>query len=224
MKKFLLFVLALSIAFVGADAQTSKEAIKEHKATARYTEKELEKKSSKTVRKQAKTLKKEGWIVSPGQLPLEKQLERAYGMELAFNDDGEPKYLHNEGRSVGTTYDAAHMQAVELAKLGLAGLISSEIVGLVENKIANSQLSASEAASIVDFVAASKNIVAQRLGRILLVVECYREIPKSNSKEVLVRAFYNADTARKMGIQVIREELEKKGEALQDKLDELLQF
>ena len=38
---------------------------------------ELNKKASKAARKEAKKLTKEGWLTSPGTLPLEKQLDKS---------------------------------------------------------------------------------------------------------------------------------------------------
>ena len=47
--------------------------------------------------------------------------------------------------SIGGNYDAAKMQALELAKQNLAGQIQTEITALIENTVANKQLSAEEA-------------------------------------------------------------------------------
>ncbi len=219
-----MIVLACVVTINCVDAQSNKDAVREHRAVERYTEKELNDRSTKYARKEAKRLKKAGWIVAPGHLPLEKQLDRAFKMEYELDENGYAKYLRANAISIGETYDAAHAQAIELAKTNLAGLISSEITQMVENTVANSQLAAGEAASIVETVAASKNIISQRIGRVITLVECYREDSKTRMKEVNVTIAYNADMAREAAKQTIREELEKKGQDLHEQLDRVLGF
>ena len=55
------------------------------------------------------------------------------------------------------------------------------------------------------------------------VMECYRVL-KNGNKEVLVRLAYNSDMAREAAKNVVRAELEKKGEKLHEQLDEVLGF
>lgn len=85
--------------------------------------KELDSKSSKTARKEAKKLEKEGWKAAPGALPLEKQLDRSYLKQQEEDELGYPKFLMSEAMSIGENYDAAKAQAYELAKQNLAGQI-----------------------------------------------------------------------------------------------------
>ncbi|MDE6036984.1 MAG: hypothetical protein K2G05_01830, partial [Duncaniella sp.] len=106
-------------------AQTllTKEQIKERKELAKQTKKQLGEKASKTARKEAKKLAKEGWTVSPGALPMEKQLDKSYMMQYEYDKDGFPQFIMGEAMSVGGNYDAAKMQALELAKQNLAGQV-----------------------------------------------------------------------------------------------------
>ena len=224
MKKFLLIVLALAVCVTTVEAQSSKEAIKDQRAVLRQTTKDLEKKVSKTVRKEAKKLQKQGWTVAPGYLPMEKQLERVYSMQYVLNEDGSSKYIVGTGESIGENYDAAHMQAVELAKMDLAGKVSSNVSALIDQKIANTQSGVNGAASIVETVAASKNVISQRIGRVVVGLECYREVAKTHNKEVRVMVLYDTQVALESAKQVIREELADKGEELQKELDALLGF
>lgn len=220
MKKIIFAVLLSVFAACVIDAQDM-SSLKDRKSMNKYARKELEQRATKEARKAAKAYLKEGWHVSPGQLPLEKQLDRAYLMQYEFDAYGYPAYLMSEAMSVGESYDAAKFQATELAKMNLAGQISSEIVGLVENTVANEQLSPEQSASVSSTVAASKNIISQRIGRVISVVECYRVLPNKN-KEVRVQIAYNSSMAMESAKQVVREELEKKGEELHEKLDDIL--
>lgn len=182
---------------------------------------ELNEKASKAARKEAKSLKKDGWQTAPGALPLEKQLDKSYMMQMEFDEDMFPKYLMGEAMSIGSNYDAAKMQALELAKQNLAGQIQTEVTALIENTVANEQLDAEQAASVTRSVMASKNLISQSIGRTITVVEVYRTL-KNKNKEVLVRIAYNSEMAKKAALKAVKEDLEKKGDELHNKLDELL--
>ena len=115
MKK-LLFCIVLSIVASGVGfAQSAKELAKERKELGKASKAELNSKATKAARKEAKQLKKDGWQAAPGALPLEKQLDRSYMMQFEYDEDMFPKYLMGEAMSIGGNYDAAKMQALELA-------------------------------------------------------------------------------------------------------------
>lgn len=162
--------------------------------------------------------------MSPGALPLEKQLERSYLMQYEYDENNMPKYLMAEAMSIGETYDAAKLQALELAKQNLAGQIQTEVTMLIENEVSNSQLAREEAASIVESVSASKNLISQSLGRVLPVVEVYRIKNGTKNKEVLVRLAYNVDQAKMAAKKAVKEDLQKKGNKLHEQLDKVFGF
>ena len=221
MKKFVLFI-ALSIMTSGISfAQSAKELAKERKELVKASKAELNEKATKTARKEAKRLKKEGWTTAPGALPLEKQLDKSYLMQYEFDEDMFPKYIMGEAMSVGGNYDAAKMQALELAKQNLAGQIQTEVTALIENTVANEQLEEEQAQSITRSVMASKNLISQSIGRTVPVMELYRTLPNKN-KEVLVRIAFNSEMAKKAALKAVKEDLEKKGDELHNQLDELL--
>ena len=199
-------------------AQTTKETIKERKAIAKLSESELNKKASKVARKEAKKLTKEGWQVAPGQLPLEKQLDKAYGMYYEYEESGLPKYIIGDAMSPGATYDAAKMQALELAKTNLAGMIQTEVTALIESTVANEQITQEQASSIARTVQASKNLIVQRLGRTFTVTECYRTLP-NKTVQVRVTLAYNAKMAIDDAKAIVKAQLEARGEDLHEQLD-----
>lgn len=220
MKKIFLFAISALVMCSMASAQTTKETIKERKLIARQSHAELTARASKDARDQAKALKKEGWIVAPGQLPLEKQLDKAFKMEYDFDENGLPKYIIEEGKAVGSVYDAARMQAINNAKIAVAGSISTEVTALTESTISNNQLSSEDAVSINEAVQAGKSLIAQKLGRTFVVTECYRQLSKKNV-EVSVRIAYNEQMAMDMAKSVIRKSLEDKGKDLHEQLDKM---
>ena len=200
-----------------------KELRKERQEVRNLAKKELTAKVDKVVKKEAKRLKKEGWQVKPGALPLEKQLERAYLMQYEYDENLFPKYIMGEASSVGENYDAAKTAAISLAITNLAGQIQTEVTALVENTVGNRQMSAEDAASITETVMASKNLISQSIGRTIPVVEAYRINSKKNN-EVLVRLAYNGDMAKEAAKNAVRDELKEKGENLREQLDKVLGF
>lgn len=221
MKKiFIASVLAcLSLAF-NLEAQTTLTQ-KERQELAKQTKKQVNEKASKIARKEAKKLEKEGWKVAPGALPLEKQLDRSYMMQMEITPEGFPQYIMGEAVSTGGNYDAAKMQALELAKINLAGQIQTEVAALIESTVANQQGTQNDANSLTESVMASKNLIAQSIGRIVPVVETYRVV-NGNNREVMVRVAYNMDMAKAAAKKAIQKELEEKGEILHKNLDEIL--
>lgn len=213
-------MLLISTTFISY-AQSTKDQRKERQELAKASKKELNEKASKTARKEAKQLSKEGWKAAPGALPIEKQLDKSYMMQYQYDSDGFPKYIMAEAMSVGGNYDAAKMQSLELAKQNLAGQIQTEVTALIENTVANDQMNQGDATSITRSVMASKNLISQSIGRVIPVVEVFRSV-NGNNREVLVRIAYSQDMAKAAAKQAIRQELEARGDSLHNKLDELL--
>lgn len=212
-------MFAVSCSFIFA--QDYKDVLKERKATQKLTKAELNEKASKYAKKAAKDYAKEGWQVAPGQLPLEKQLDRTYLMQYEFDDNMLPKYIMSEAMSIGQNYDAAKIQAIELAKMNLAGLIQTQVAALTESTVANEQLSAEQAASITRSVTASKSAISQKLGRVVTVLECYRVL-KNKNKEVRIQIAYNQQMAYEAAAAAIKQDLEKQGINLHNELNQML--
>jgi len=223
MKKIIMFAMAMLVACSSVFAQDAKEIRKERQEIKKMAKAELSARVDKTTKREAKRLKKEGWVVSPGALPLEKQLERSYLMEYEYDENLFPKFLMANAQSIGENYDAAKTAAMSLAITNLAGQIQTEVTALVENTVGNQQMAAEDAASIVETVMASKNLISQSIGRVITTVECYRVLDNKN-REVMVRIAYNADMAKQAAKQAVREELKKKGENLHEQLDKALGF
>ena len=216
--------LLIACVAVFADNASEQKALRKQREEIRKMAKsELTAKSSKDARKSAKGYIKEGWKVNPGALPIEKQLEKSYLMQYEYDESMFPKYIMGEARSVGENYDAAKVAATSLAINNLAGQIQTEVTSLIENTVGNEQLKAEDAASITETVLASKNLIAQSIGRTIPVMEMYRINSKKNY-EVLVRIAYNAEMAKEAAKKAVREELEKKGKDLHEQLDKVLGF
>lgn len=220
MKKIFTILASSLLVCSLATAQGTQETIKARKAESRQSRAELNQKVSKYAKTDARKLAKQGWTVAPGGLPLEKQLDKSYTMQYEYEESGLPKFIFGQASSVGSTYDAAKMMATNNAKLELAGYIESEVTALTESTLGNSQLSVEQAASINEAIMSSKSIIANKLGRVLPVVECYRQVNKQ-SVEVQVRVAYNTKLALEAAKEVVKEKLEEKGLDLHGQIDKM---
>ena len=205
---FIMFVLSLAIATPAVQAQ---------KLTRD------QKKATKVIKKDVKKLKKDGWQVAPGNLSMELQLKESYTKALERDVNGYDKFISGEAMSTGETYDAAMFQASNLAKLDLAGKIETEVTELIDTKLANKQLTQKQAASLAESVAASKNLVSQKLGRVITPVKMYRNLQNGNV-EVRTVVYYSHELAMEAIKATIREDLEKKADNLSKQLDNILGF
>lgn len=217
--------MALIVACSFAMAQDAKEIKKERKTIAKLAKSELKEKASKAARKEAKKLGKEGYVVFPGDLPMDKQLDRSYMMEYEYVTDAAgnvvPKYLVGRGIAVGENYSAAQNAAIEVAKQYVAGLAEIDITTITEITLGNNETDV--VASVAEVISASKNIVSKKLTEIQPVVSIHRDLRK-NEKEVLVRIVYDRNLVMQTYKETVREELEKKGEKLHDQLDKAMNF
>lgn len=182
-----------------------------------------QKMAQKSIKKEVRQLKKDGWKVAPGNIAMDLQLSEAYSKALEKDEKGYEKFVSGEAMTVGETYDAALFQATNLAKLDLAAKIETEITELIDTKLGNKQLSQKQAASLAESVAASKNLVSQKLGRVIIPVKMYRDLDNGNV-EVRTIVYYSHDMAMDVLKQTMREDLEKKADDLSKQLDKILGF
>lgn len=209
--KLLVMFMALSLS-TSVMAQSSVQAkLKENRAA-------LKKENvSKDAKKEAKRLKKEGWTVSPGGLPLEKQVDRLYMYLEQYDDELNPLYFDGEGRATAENFAAAQIQATELARMNLASKISSEATGIIDNLVANKMLADDQAASITTTMVENKTIFSQKLGRLQTPLTVVREL-KNKNKEVMVRVVSKTSSIQEIAKEAIRAELEKQGKELSEEL------
>lgn len=209
MKKLSVIVMMFVSLFMVASCGSNKGLTKDQKS------------ANKSIAKEVKQLKKEGWQVAPGNLSMELQLKESYAKALERDDKGYDKFVSGEAMTTGENYDAALFQASNLAKLDLAGKIETEVTELIDNKLANKQLTQKQAASLAESVAASKNLVSQKLGRVIAPIKMYRNLENGNV-EVRTVVYYSHELAMEAAKASIREDLEKKADDLSKQLDNIL--
>jgi hypothetical protein len=209
--KFFVMLVALSFSMSAMGQSSVQQKLKENKTALKKEE------ISKDAKKEAKRLKKEGWTVAPGGLPLEKQVNRLYMFTEQVDDDMNQLYYDGMGRATAENFAAAQIQATELARMDLASKISSEATGIVDNLVANKMLADDQAASITTTMVENKTIFSQKLGRLQTPMVVTRELPNRN-KEVMVRVITKASAIQEIAKEAIRAELEKDGKELSEEL------
>jgi len=206
---FLMFVVTLAIAMPSNSyAQLDKKMLKQ---------------IEKSAKKDAKQLAKEGWKVAPGNPSMELQLIDSYKMQYQRDEFGYDKFIQGEAMTVGQMYDAALFQAQNLSKMDLAGKMETRVIQIIDNKLANKEITRDEATSLATSVSAGKNLVAQKLGQVITPVKLYRDLPNGNI-EVRVIVYYSQALAMRAAKEALRGELEKDASELAGKVDDIIGF
>ncbi len=244
MKNSVIILSALFIFFafaeigINAQVKTRKQLKKERKDQR----KRVGQKALKKARKEAKRLSKHhGWSVAPGDKPLDKMLESSWmkQYEVRENDDMSETeaYIWATGNGVAKTKSAAKMQAMEMAKIELAGQLETKVAALTTTNIGNAQLSTIDAETEQNIVKSAKSITGARLTNIKPVVILYRtRIPrkglKANNKqqlkpgtvEVQVMLFYDLYQAEIQVRETIKKELKDKLKGNEEELKKLMKL
>lgn len=211
MKKVFCFVIGSLIVGSVTFAQQTEKSLK----------KDIKEKAIKEARKEAKKLTKEGWKVQPGSLPLDKLIEKAWMKQYMQDENGNSKFITADGNAVAENKTAAEMQAIEMGKLQLAGLIETNMNSLISANIGNSQLSTQDAASVTEIVQSAKNLIAMQLGYVNPEFKLYRDV-KDKKVEVQVRLFYDVKQSLEIAKKVVRKELKDKMKINEQQLDKII--
>ncbi|MEN8120314.1 MAG: hypothetical protein ABFS35_08205 [Bacteroidota bacterium] len=219
---FLLFTVMPTESF--GQIKTRRQLNKERKELR----KKIKEKALKKARKEAKRLeKKEGWRIFPGDKPLDKMLEdswmKQYEMKLNNDMSETNAYIWSTGNGVSKTKSAGKMQAMELAKVELAGQLKTHVAALTTSNIANAQLSGVDAETEQSIVMSAKSITSATLTQIKPTVVLYRtkiprkELKKNNRQqltpgtvEVQVMLFYDLYQVDYQSRDAIKKELKDK--------------
>ena len=242
MKKALLILSALFLLFTvmpteGFGQVKTRNQLKKERKQLRSRVKD---KALKKARKEAKRLEKEeGWRVFPGDRPLDKMLEdswmKQYEMKLNNDMSETNAYIWATGNGVSKTKSAGKMQAMELAKVELAGQLKTHVAALTTSNIANAQLSSVDAETEMSIVQSAKSITSATLTQVKPTVVLYRtKLPKKELKqnnrmqlapgtvEVQVMLFYDLYQVDIQTRDAIKKELKDKLKDNEEELKKLM--
>jgi hypothetical protein len=178
------------------------------------------KKVSKDIKKEARKYEKDGWKVEPGNMPIKNQLENSFSKQNEVTEEGFPKWITANGSSVAQTQSAAEMQAIELGKNRLVGLIETHMKDVITSDVANNQIDNKDAATITKTIETSTNTVSKKLGRVLPLFKVYRTV--GNNTEVQVLLAYNYSMVLKDIIDQMKTELQHTAADQRKKFDKFL--
>ena len=179
-------------------------------------------KVSRDVKKEAKRYTEEGWNIFPGNPPINYQLDLAFRRQTEIDADGFPQWIIANGSSIAQTQAAAEMQATELAKNRLVGLVETNMRAVIESDVSNNQLSSTDAASITKTIEVSANRVSKRLGRVQPLFKVMRPAGGSGNLEVQILIGYNYDLVKKQLLDEAKAELQLETDDVRKRYEKFL--
>lgn len=219
MKKMILMALLIVGSCSIANAQYSKEEIEQREHVRKQARKEISEKASKEARKEAKSLTKEGWKPAIGELPIDKQIERAWELQLRLDDNGEPAFFLGNGTSHNEyNQNDAERDAIMAAQVQIAEQIVRDLQSRVEQASAREQISPDEVVSFSRVIANSQASVQQQLKNTRPIVKIYRKT-KKGGYEVQIRLAMPAEVAKNAAKSAIRTKLIEQANYNSEKLD-----
>lgn len=216
--KLVLFILMAAFV-VSSYAQNFEEQRKERVKIFKASKKKNKDKVLILSEEDAEQLLNDGWKTTPSALPLERQMDAMYIMQMEYDSKLFPAYVMAEANSVNQDYNAAKNRAVELAKSVLVEKIQSEISLQIDWAIKTELIESKEGEALIKSLKAAKNSIFQSLEDVMMVEDIYR-ITSSKRFEVRVAIACTADVAKKVVKDAVNADLERNSEKLQQRLDD----
>ena len=216
---------AVLMMFVAVDASAQVATNKQRRQVQKHEQvlnKQMKKKAIKAARKEAKQLKKAGYMTFIGQLPLDKQLENSWQAAYEIDAYGNPYYIMSTQKAIASNFTAAQLQAMNAAKTDIAGQLQTMINQVIETKVSSNEMGRDQANSLSTFVATSKNIVSNTLGRVIKLVEIYREPKRTKNVEVQVTLAYNAEIATREALKALKQSVSAEDVEIMQAIDKLV--
>lgn len=224
MKK-LMTIIAMIMAVATTNAQSAAELAKQQMELNKINTKLLNAKPTAQAKKEAKRLKKEGWMVQAGAKAMEYQINEAQLMEseLMADEVGNPvkRYMLQPGQALGGTYNGAYNSALLSAQQSISQLLETKIASAMQSKVDNDQTSSMTTVTVDKFHQRVKAITQATLTRAQTVVILYRELPNHNIEVKLNLAYDKKEFAAQLKRR-LQQELETEGDELNSIVDEAL--
>ena len=211
--KLVLFILMAAFV-VSSYAQNFEEQREERLKIFKASKKKNKDKALILSEEDAEQLLNDGWKTTPSALPLERQMDAMYIMQMEYDSKLFPAYVMAEANSVNQDYNAAKNRAVELAKSVLVEKIQSEISLQIDWAIKTELIESKEGEALIKSLKAAKNSIFQSLEDVMMVEDIYR-ITSSKRFEVRVAIACTADVAKKVVKDAVNADLERNSEKLQ---------
>jgi len=121
------------------------------------------------------------------------------------------------------TFTAAQSQADAVARMRIAQAMRTSVAMLIDEAIANHEISAKEGETYQSHVENAKEMVSQKLGRTVKIMEIYQELNNGNVR-VRIGIVYDMKAAISIEREVILEELKKESDINKAQLEKIMGF
>ena len=152
MKKLFSFIVMALMLITGANAQIAADLARQQQELNNIMRKSLNAKPTKDAKKQAKELKKQGWVVPAGERSIEQQITESQfiSAELMSDENGAPtkRFIQDTGVSTAGTYNAAYAAGRSNAQVEIANMLATEIATAMHGKLDNAQQNAENATTV----------------------------------------------------------------------------
>lgn len=218
-------LVAVMMCTMTMTAQSAIELAKEQRKLNGVNTKILNQKPTRYAKKQARQLKKEGWLVLVGEKAMENQLMESLllGEELMVDETGGStrRYIQHTASQIAGTYNAGYAAARNAAIVELAANLKTQVAAAMQSKLDNSQTNSISTVTVDKFNERAKSIVDASLTNTRPVVTIYRMRP-NNNYEVQVRLAYDKKELAASLKRRMQQELEMEGDELNDLVDEVI--
>lgn len=225
MKKTIIMLVVALMSSMTISAQSAVDLAREQRKLNEINAKMLNEKPTKDAKKQARQLKKDGWLVPAGEKAIEKQVTESQllGEELMVDELGSPtrRYIQHTASQVAGTYNVGYAAARNDAIVELAANLKTQVAAAMQAKLDNNQTTSINTVTVDKFNERAKAIVDASLTNTRAVVALYRYLP-NNNYEVQVRIAYDKKEVAASMKRKMQQELEMEGDELNELVDEVL--
>lgn len=182
-------------------------------------------KPNKAAKKEAKRLKKEGWLVPVGEKSIEQQLMRSYLYAEEFIPDeyGTPtkRFYQHTAMTTAGSYSSGFMSARVTAHNEIAAMIKSELFSSVIMKLENRQVTSVDATSAEQLNIRMQSVVDEVLTGIFTTVAMFRRLENGNVEVTARFAFDKKELATRLK-RNLRHVLKEDDEGVDAMIDEMI--
>lgn len=156
-------------------------------------------------------------------LPIFDQLVDIRMKEKEADAAGIRKYIVSYQFVTARTFSGAQSQGDALARVRIAQAMGTSVAMLINEAVANHEISAKEGETYQLHVENAKQMVSQKLGRTVKILEIFQELSNGNVR-VRIGVVYDMKAAISIEREVILEELKKESDINKAQLEKILGF
>ncbi len=227
MRKLILLTIVALMACATGFAQSSVELAKQQKELNSINMRLLQIKPSKAAKKQAKKLRKEGWMVTGSDKPIELQItsDQLLAEELMADENGKPtkRYIQHSASAVQGTQKAAYADARAACQIEIAAMIETKIAGALLQRVDGIQSSSIDSTTVDKFQQRAKGVFDTVITNVIPGLNIYRQLSNNNYEVQVTLSFDKKQIAIQLKKELLKQ-LEMEGNAeLNSIIDQALQ-